>query len=68
MCLNKDNILRFITSDDHVIHIKKEKGPTMRWHMNAESRIMSSSTKSSGYDHRGKALKPSSRSLVKTTK
>jgi hypothetical protein len=29
-CLNKDNIPRVITSDDHVIHIKKEKSPTMR--------------------------------------
>jgi hypothetical protein len=28
--LNKDNILRIITSDDHVIHVKKEKSPTMR--------------------------------------
>jgi hypothetical protein len=28
--LNKDNVLRVITSDDHVVHVKKEKNPTMR--------------------------------------
>jgi hypothetical protein len=28
--LNKGNILRVITSDDHVMHVKKEKSPTMR--------------------------------------
>jgi hypothetical protein len=30
MSLDKSNILRVITSDDHVVHIKKEKGPTKR--------------------------------------
>jgi hypothetical protein len=28
--LNKGNVLRVITSDDHVVHIKKEKSPTTR--------------------------------------
>jgi hypothetical protein len=28
--LNKGNVLRIITSDDHVIHIKKEKSHTTR--------------------------------------
>jgi hypothetical protein len=28
--LNKNNILRVITIDDHVIHVKKKKSPTMR--------------------------------------
>jgi hypothetical protein len=28
--LNKGNVLRVITSDDHVIHVKKEKSPTTR--------------------------------------
>jgi hypothetical protein len=28
MSLNKGNVLRVITSDDHVIHVKKEKSPT----------------------------------------
>jgi hypothetical protein len=30
MSLNKSNILRVITSEDHVIHVKKEKSPTTR--------------------------------------
>jgi hypothetical protein len=28
--LNKGNVLRVITSNDHVIYIKKKKSPTMR--------------------------------------
>jgi hypothetical protein len=28
--LNKGNVLRVITSDDHSIHVKKEKSPTTR--------------------------------------
>jgi hypothetical protein len=28
--LDKSNILRVITSDDHVVHVKKEKSPTTR--------------------------------------
>jgi hypothetical protein len=28
--LDKSNILRVITSDDHAIHVKKKKGTTMR--------------------------------------
>jgi hypothetical protein len=66
--LNKGNILRVITNDDHVIHVKKEKSPTTRWHVNEESRIMSTSRKINCCDHRGKALKPSSRSLLKVIK
>jgi hypothetical protein len=30
MSLNKGNVLRVITSDDHVIHVKKEKSSTTR--------------------------------------
>jgi hypothetical protein len=30
MSLNKGNVLRVITSDDHVVHVKKEKSPTTR--------------------------------------
>jgi hypothetical protein len=66
--LNKGNILRVITSDDHVIHVKKENSPTMRWHVNEESLIMSASGKNSCCDHRGKSVKPSPRSLLKTIK
>jgi hypothetical protein len=28
--LDKSNILRVITGDDHVVHVKKEKSPTTR--------------------------------------
>jgi hypothetical protein len=30
MSLDKSNILSVIASDDHVVHVKKEKSPTMR--------------------------------------
>jgi hypothetical protein len=66
--LNKSNILRVITSDDHVIHVKKEKSPTTRWHVDKESQIMSAGGKTSSCDHRGKTLKPSPRSLLKAIK
>jgi hypothetical protein len=68
MSLNKGNVLKVITSDDHVVHIKKEKSPTMRRHVNKESRIMSVGRKISRCDHRGKTLKSSPRSLLKAIK
>jgi hypothetical protein len=68
MTLDKSNILRVITSDDHVIHVKKERSPTTRWHVDKESRIMSAGGKTSNCDHRGKMLKPSPRSLLKSIK
>jgi hypothetical protein len=66
--LNKGNVLRVITSDDHVIHIKKEKSPTTRWHVDKKRRIISTGGKTSSSDHRGKTLKPSARSLLKAIK
>jgi hypothetical protein len=68
MTLNKDNILRVITSDDHVIRVKNEESPTTRWHMDKRSRIMSAGWKISNNDHIGKTLKPSMRSLLKAIK
>jgi hypothetical protein len=67
MSLNKGNILRVITSDDRVIHVK-EKSPTTRWHVNEESWIVNASGKTNNCDHRGKALKSSPRSLLKAIK
>jgi hypothetical protein len=67
MSLDKSNILRVITSDDHVVHVK-EKSPTTRWHVDKENRIMSAGGKTSSCDHRGKTLKPSPRSLLKAIK
>jgi hypothetical protein len=66
--LNKGNVLWVITSDDHVIHVNKEKSPTPRWHVDEESQIMSVAGKTSSYDHIGKMLKPSPRSLLKAIK
>jgi hypothetical protein len=68
MSLNKGNILRVITSDDLVIHVKKKKGPTTRWHVDKESWIMSAGRKASSCDHISKMLKPSPRSLLKAKK
>jgi hypothetical protein len=66
--LNKGNVLRIITSDDHIIHVKKEKSHTTRWHVDEESRIMSASRKISSCNHRGKTMKLSPRSLLKAIK
>jgi hypothetical protein len=68
MSLNKGNVLRVITSDDHVVHIKKEKSSTTRWHVNKKSRIMSTGGKTSSSDYRGKMMKPSVRGLLKAIK
>jgi hypothetical protein len=32
-CLNKGNIVRVISNNNHNIHIKKEKSPTTRWNV-----------------------------------
>jgi hypothetical protein len=61
---NKNNVLRVITSDEHVIHVK-EKSPTTRWHVDKKNWIMSAGGKTSRSDHKGKTLKPSARSLLK---
>jgi hypothetical protein len=66
--LNKGNVLRVITSDDHVVHVKKKKSLITRWHVDKKSRIMSTGEKTSGSDHKGKTLKPNARSLLKVTK
>jgi hypothetical protein len=68
MSLNKCNVLRVITSDDLIVHVKKEKSPTMRWHVDKKIQIMSASGKTSSCDHRCKTLKPSLRSLLKAIK
>jgi hypothetical protein len=68
MSLNKGNVLKAITSDDHVIHIKNEKSPTTRRHVDKKNRIMGAGGKTSSSDHRGKTLKSSTRSLLKAIK
>jgi hypothetical protein len=68
MSLNKDNVLRVITSDDHVIYVQKEKSHTTMWHVDKERWIMSTGGKTSSWDHKGKTLKPDPRSLLKAIK
>jgi hypothetical protein len=68
MSLNKGNVLRVITSDDHVVHVKEEKSLTTRRHMDKKSRIMSAGGKNSSSNHRGKTLKPSMSSLLEAIK
>jgi hypothetical protein len=65
--LNKDNIFRVITSNDHVVHVEK-KSSTTRWHVDKESRIMSADEKNDSCYHRGKTLKSSLRSMLKVIK
>jgi hypothetical protein len=58
MSLNKGNILRIITSNDHIINIEKEKSASMRRSMNEHRWIMSTGRETSSSHHRSKALKP----------
>jgi hypothetical protein len=60
--LNKGNILRVITGDDHVINIK-DKSAFMRRSVNKQCRIMSPRGETSSSHHRGEALKPGVRGL-----
>jgi hypothetical protein len=64
--LHKSNVLRIITRDDHVINIKKKKGATKRRSVDKKSRIVVTRLEASIDDNKGKTLKPSSRSLLKT--
>jgi hypothetical protein len=61
--LNKGNILRVITSDDHIINIEEKKSASTRRNVNKQRRIMSARGKTSSSHHRGKTLKPSARGL-----
>jgi hypothetical protein len=65
-CLNKGNVLRVITSDDHVINIEKQQGPTPRRGVDKQCWIMSTGREASGNNHRGETLKPGTRSLFET--
>jgi hypothetical protein len=56
--LNKGNILRVITGDDHVINIEEKKSASMRRSVNKERGIMSARGETSRSHHRGEALKP----------
>jgi hypothetical protein len=61
--LNRGNILRIITSNDHIINIEKEKSASTRRSVNKQRWIMSAGRETSSSYHRGKALKPGMRGL-----
>jgi hypothetical protein len=61
--LNKGNILRIITSDDHVVNIEEKKSASTRRNVNKQRRIMSARGETSRSQHRGETLKPSTRGL-----
>jgi hypothetical protein len=68
MSLNKGNILRIITSNDHIINIEKEKSASTRRSVNKQRWIMSAGRETSSSYHRGKALKPGTRGLFQAIK
>jgi hypothetical protein len=61
--LNKGNILRIITSDDHVVNIEEKKSASTRRNVNKQRRIISARGETSSSHHRGEMLKPSTRGL-----
>jgi hypothetical protein len=61
--LNKGNILRIITSDDHIVNIEEKKSASTRRNVNKQRRIMSARGEASSSHHRGEALKPGARGL-----
>jgi bifunctional DNA-binding transcriptional regulator/antitoxin component of YhaV-PrlF toxin-antitoxin module len=63
MGLNKGNILRIITSDDHIVNIAEKKSASTRRNVNKQRRIMSARGEASSSHHRGKTLKPGMRGL-----
>src|SRR3954469_493171 len=61
--LNKGDILRIITSNDHIINIEKKKSTATRRSVNKQRWIMNTRGETSSSHDRSKALKPSTRSL-----
>jgi hypothetical protein len=65
MCFNEGNILRVVTSDDHVINIEKKKSATTGKIVNKQHRIMSTGRETSSSHYRSVALKPCTMGLLK---
>jgi hypothetical protein len=63
--LDKGNVFRVVTSDDHVINIEKKKSPTTRRCVYKYHKIMCARKKASCRHHRGKTLKIGARGLLK---
>jgi hypothetical protein len=66
--LNKGNILRIITSDDHIVNIEEKKIASTRRSVNKQRRIMNARGEISSSHHRGEPLKPGTRGLFQTIK
>jgi hypothetical protein len=66
--LNKGNILRIITSDDHIVNIEEKKSASTRRNVKKQRRIMSARGEASSSHHRGEALKPGVRGLFQAIK
>jgi hypothetical protein len=65
---NKDNILRTIPYDEHIIYVKKNKGTSVGGSVNKKSRIVLSGSKTNSGNNRGEVLKPSTRNLLEAIK
>jgi hypothetical protein len=61
--LNKGNILRIITGDDHIINIEEEKGPPSRRSVNKQCGIMLAGGETDSCHDRVEVLKPGTRGL-----
>src|SRR3954463_4916009 len=66
--LNKGDILRIITSNDHIINIEKKKSAAMRRSVNKQRCIMSTRGETSSSHYRSKTLKPDMRGLFEAIK
>jgi hypothetical protein len=66
--LNKGNILRIITSDDHIVNIEEKKSASTRRNVNKQRRIMSARREARSSHYRGETLKPSARGLFQAIK
>src|SRR3954452_9611744 len=66
--LNKGNILRIITSNDHIINIEKKKSASMRRSVNKQRWVVSTRGETSSSHYRSKALKPGTRGLFEAIK
>jgi hypothetical protein len=53
MGLDKGNVLRVVTSDDHVINIEEKKSPTTRRCMDKERKVMCARDKVSARSYLG---------------
>ena len=56
MLLHKGNVLRVISSNDHIIHIEKEERPTSRRGVYKEGRVVITGGEASSSQNKGEAV------------